>query len=180
MTKNTGTVVNKSILAYLQTNQQRQIIGMPHHTTQLPRQVNVATFMQATGHDKLQAHLHRLMATNISALYVTTAEYMQGIFTSMETHACQTVHKTLDRQSVLVYCIALHMMGTAAKSRHWLDDKKIEIDTIIKMLPHHLSYGVLVLLSLSVSLKQNLNINYLLFFHAARQMTSHRNAHISC
>lgn len=32
---------------------------MPHHATQLPRQVTVATFRLATGHDKLQAHLHK-------------------------------------------------------------------------------------------------------------------------
>jgi len=54
--------------------------------------------------------------------------------------------------------------GTAAKSSHWLDDKKIEIDTIIKMPPHHLSYGVLALLSLSVSLKQNLTLRRLMSY----------------
>jgi len=53
------TVVKKSLQAYLQTSQQRQIIGMPHHTNQLPRQVTVATSRQSTGHDTLQAHLHK-------------------------------------------------------------------------------------------------------------------------
>ena len=32
---------------------------MPYQATQLPRQVTVATCRLATGHDKLQAHLHK-------------------------------------------------------------------------------------------------------------------------
>jgi len=64
---------------------------------------------------------------------------MQGIFISTEPYACQTLHKTLDRQSVSSLLHGTAHDGTAAKSRNWLDDKKIEIDMIVKLLPHHLS-----------------------------------------
>jgi len=46
------------------------------------------------------------------------AEYMQGIFISMEPCACQTVHKTLDQQSLSSLRHGTAHDGTAAKSRH--------------------------------------------------------------
>jgi len=106
------------------------------------------------------------------------AEYIQGIFINMEPHACQTVHKTLDQQSLSSLRHGTAHDGTADKSRHWLDDKKIEIDMIVKMPPNHLSQGALVLFSLSVSLKRNLNINSLSFIHPTRQLTSHSNVQV--
>ena len=154
MTKNTGTVVNRSLQAYLQTNQQRPIIGMPHHTTQLPRQVTVATFRQDTGHDKLQAHLHKTDGNKHQCPVGNNGRNIckASLQVWSPMHARQCTKPWIGSQ-YLIHCTA---HGTAAKSRHWLDDKKTEIDTIIKMLPHHLSEVALVLLSLSINLKHQL------------------------